>query len=79
MKEIVLMVELKTKVSGLTATLMPGGGSMLALYTELTGPTFVTLLVSVIFSLRFGIVMEGRFTSRTEGLTMEQAVVCPTS
>lgn len=42
------------------------------LYIEFTGPTFVTLLVRLIVFLRFGIVIEGRFTSRIEGLIMGQ-------
>lgn len=49
------------------------------IYIEFTGPTFVTLLVRPIYFLRFGIVIEGRFTSRIERLIMGHSVACPTS
>ena len=44
----------------------PGGGSITALYSESTAPTFVTLLVRETEYRPFGMVMEGRFTSRME-------------
>lgn len=47
------MVELKTNISGLTVTGMPSGGSIIALYMEFWGPTFVTFLVRVVDFLRF--------------------------
>lgn len=66
-KEICLAMELKTKVSGFTDMVIPGGDSMIGLYLEFTGPTLVTVLVTVIEFLRLGMVTEGRFRSRREG------------
>lgn len=59
-----MVVELKTNISGLTVTVMPSGGSIIALYMEFWGPTFVTFLVRVVDFLRFEMVIEGRFTSK---------------
>ena len=67
LKVMVLILELKTSLSGSNFMVTPGGGSITALYSESTAPTFVTLLVRETEYWRFGMVMEGRFTSRMEG------------
>jgi hypothetical protein len=46
---------------------------------ELTGPTFLTVLVRTTGMLRFGMVMEGRFRSKIEGLVLGQVVTFPTT
>jgi len=46
---------------------------------ELTEPTFFTVLVRTTDLLRFGMVMEGRFTSKIEGLVPGQVVTFPTT
>ena len=79
MKVIVLVVELKANISGLTVALIPSGGSIIALYMEFRGPTFVTFLVIVVDFLRFGMVMDGRFTSKIDSLVLGQIVGCSTS
>jgi len=76
-KDRFVVVESNTSSVGVTATLTPVGGSITTLYTELTGPTLVTVLVRVTSPLRFGIVMEGKFRSRTEGLGLGQTVIFP--
>jgi hypothetical protein len=79
LKEVALMVELKAKYLGLTDIEIPKGGSIKDLYMELTGPTFLTVLVRTTGMLRFGMVMEGRFRSKIEGLVLGQAVTFPTT
>jgi len=79
LKEVALMVELKAKYLGLTDIEIPKGGSIKDLYMELTGPTFLTVLVRTIGLLRFGMVMEGRFRSKIEGLVLGQLVTFPTT
>jgi hypothetical protein len=79
LKEVALMVELKAKYLGLTDIEIPKGGSIKDLYMELTGPTFLTVLVRTIGLLRFGMVMEGRFRSKIEGLVLGQVVTFPTT
>lgn len=76
MKVIVLVVELKAIILGLTVTLIPSGASIIALYMESWGPTFVTFLVIVVDFLRFGMVIEGRFTSKIAALVLGQIVGC---
>ena len=66
LKVTVLTSELKIKVSGFTVMFMPAGEMMEALYVELTAPTFVTFLVREAEFWRLGMVMEGRFKSRTD-------------
>lgn len=74
-KETFVTFELKIKLSGFTSIAMPGGDLITALYLELTGPTFVTVLVRVTVFFRLGTVMEGRLTSRIEGGPLGQNVV----
>jgi len=44
-----------------------------------TEPTFFTVLVRTTDLLRFGMVMEGRFTSKIEGMVPGQVVTFPTT
>lgn len=76
---MVFVLELKINVSGFTAMFMPDANSTLALYLELIGPTFVTVLVRTVGFLRFGIVMDGRFTSRIDGCLEGQTTGCSVS
>lgn len=78
LNEFNLMVELNISTSGFTVTDMPYGFSMMALYIELGGPTFVTVRVSVTEFRRLGMVIEGTLTSKIEGLVSGHVVTCPT-
>ncbi|KAL6179940.1 hypothetical protein ACLB2K_046611 [Fragaria x ananassa] len=61
-KETVSTVEFKINVSGLTATYMPAGGSVCLDIVHRTKIRH-TCSVSVIDLLRFGIIMDYKFTS----------------
>lgn len=74
---IFLVWELKINIGGLTNTSVPVGGSTTTWYIEFVAPTLVTVLVRTVEFLRYGIVMEGKFTSRIETVLFGQAIGCP--
>lgn len=65
--EIFFVWELNFKICGLTLIAVFFGGLTTSLYIELLSPTLVTVLLTVIEFLRFGIDIEGRFKSNLEG------------
>lgn len=78
-KETVSTVEFKINVSGLTltATYMPAGGSVCLDIVHRTKIRH-TCRVSFIDLLRFGIIMDNKFTSRMEVLVMGHDLIFPT-
>ena len=58
------VVELNDKIHGSTLTFVPGGASTWAMYTDSSGPTFVTVLDTAKLFFRLGMMMEGRLRFR---------------
>lgn len=76
-KEMALIIVLKTSMLGFTVIDMPSGASTRATYLEETAPTFVTVLIIVVEFLRVGMVMEGKFMFRIEDCFLGQNVGLP--
>ena len=76
MKVSFLTITLKGSFCGFSATFTPSGCSIEAMYVLSAGPTLVTILVTLIEPLRFGMVMEGRLRLNKEGFLLEQTDEC---
>ena len=70
LKERTWILELKLRTRGSTSIFTPLGACTTALYVDIPGPTFVTVLMTVIVLLRVGIVMEGRLRFNPRRLSL---------